>query len=119
MVNDANRLSQNVTFENLNVNGNVITSASAGNFSVGSYTNNINFIATGGSVPAPAAIPDHTPTNLALNKTASSDSTQSGHSAASGNDGSTTTRWCANDGNTGHWWKVDLGSTWILPAVPK
>ena len=108
---DANRLTQNVTFENLKVNGNVITSASAGNFSVGNYTNNINFIATGGSVPAPAAIPDYTPTNLALNKTVSADSTQSGHSAASGNDVSTTTRWCANDGNTGHSWKVDLGST--------
>ena len=50
-------LTQNVTFENLKVNGNVITSASAGNFSIGNYTNNINFIASGGSVPAPTAIP--------------------------------------------------------------
>ncbi len=30
-------------------------------------------------------------------------------SAASGNDGNTETRWCANDDRPGHWWRVDLG----------
>ena len=50
------------------------------------------------------------PSNLALSKTASSDSTQSGNPAANGNDGNAMTPWSANDGNTGHWWTVDLGS---------
>ena len=31
--------------------------------------------------------------------------------ASSGNDSSASTRWSANDGNTGHWWTVDLGSS--------
>ncbi len=50
------------------------------------------------------------PTNLALNRTVSTDSEQTGNPASSGNDGSTTTRWSANDANTGHWWTVDLGA---------
>ncbi len=105
-----NQLTQNVTFENLKVNGNVVTSASAGNFAIGSYASNINFIASGGTVPAPTAIPFTTPVDIARGKTATADSSQSGHAASSGNDGSTTTRWTANDGNTGHSWVTDLGS---------
>ncbi|RCW47517.1 discoidin domain-containing protein [Paenibacillus prosopidis] len=105
-----NQLTQNVTFENLKVNGNVVLSASAGNFAIGSYAQNINFIASGGTVPAPTAIPFTTPVDIARGKTATADSTQSGKPASSGNDGNTTTRWCANDGSTGHWWTVDLGS---------
>ncbi|MFF3332751.1 LamG-like jellyroll fold domain-containing protein [Streptomyces sp. NPDC002888] len=108
--NSASRLTQDVTFENLRVNGSVITSASAGNFSVGSYTNNVNFIATGGSAPAPVSIPHYTSTNLALNKPASTDSAQTANPASGGNDASTATRWTADDGSTGHWWAVDLGS---------
>jgi hypothetical protein len=49
--------------------------------------------------------------NLALGKTASASSSQSANPAGNGNDGSTGTRWCAANGNTGHWWKVDLGSS--------
>lgn len=50
-------------------------------------------------------------TNLAQGKTATADSVQSGNAVASGNDGNTSTRWCANDGAVNHWWKVDLGSS--------
>jgi hypothetical protein len=75
----------------------------------------------GGSTPTPAATPTPTPvttatptptgtSNLALNKTSSADSSQTGHEPVYGNDGSTSTRWCAANGNTGHWWKVDLGA---------
>lgn len=67
--------------------------------------------------PTPTTVPTPTPiqggrTNIAVNKTASADSeeTAKGNTAAKGNDGTTTTRWCANNGNNGHWWKVDLGS---------
>jgi hypothetical protein len=70
--------------------------------------------------PGPTLTPTRTPTplpggsNLALGKTASADSSQAANPAASGNDGSTTTRWCANDGNLNHWWKVDLGASHAL-----
>ena len=47
--------------------------------------------------------------NLAMGKTASSDSTMSGFPASNAADGDQTTRWSANDGNTGHYVKVDLG----------
>ena len=53
-------------------------------------------------------------TNLALNKTASADSTQTGHAASSANDGNNTTRWTAANGTLPHWWKVDLGSSHAL-----
>lgn len=56
-------------------------------------------------------------TNLALNKTASADQSQSGHPPSAGNDGSTTTRWCAPDANTGHHWTVDLGKTYALQRI--
>jgi beta-galactosidase len=50
--------------------------------------------------------------NGALKKPATSDSEESskGNTASKGNDGDNSTRWCANDGNLNHWWKVDLGS---------
>jgi hypothetical protein len=63
----------------------------------------------------PTLTPTRTPTpggvtNLALGRTATTDSAQSANPVANGNDGSTSTRWCAANGSTGHWWKVDLGS---------
>ncbi|MBT2288417.1 AbfB domain-containing protein [Paenibacillus albidus] len=47
--NSSTRITQNVFFENLKVNGNIITSASTGNFAIGNYTSNINFVPTGGA----------------------------------------------------------------------
>ncbi|WP_261304980.1 discoidin domain-containing protein [Paenibacillus andongensis] len=106
------QLTQNVTFENLTVNGTPVLSASAGNITIGNYANNINFITSGGTPPSTTPIPHYTPINLALNRTASADSSQAGNPASSGNDSNdTTTRWSANDGNTGHSWTVDLGSS--------
>ena len=49
--------------------------------------------------------------NIALGKTATSDTEQNGNFALNATDGSTSTRWCATDGNAGHWLKIDLGST--------
>ena len=108
---NSSRLTQDITFENLKINGNVISNAAAGNISVGNYTSNVNFIASGGTPPAVTPFPPVTPLNLALNKSASSDSSQAGNPASGGNDNSTSTRWSANDGNTGHSWTVDLGSS--------
>jgi hypothetical protein len=54
--------------------------------------------------PASAAI------DLAAGRAASADSTEAGHGAALANDTNAATRWCAADGNAGHWWQVDLGS---------
>ncbi|WP_367318482.1 discoidin domain-containing protein [Streptomyces sp. HUAS ZL42] len=45
------------------------------------------------------------PTDIAAGRIATADSeeTSKGHTAAKAVDGATATRWCANDGNTGHW----------------
>jgi chitodextrinase len=48
-------------------------------------------------------------TNIALNKTVSTDSQEAANYAARGNDGNASTRWSAADGSFNHWWKVDLG----------
>ncbi len=48
--------------------------------------------------------------DIATGKPSTSDSQQGGNPISSGNDGNESTRWCANDGNTGHWWEVDLGA---------
>jgi alpha-L-fucosidase len=52
------------------------------------------------------------PTDIATGRaaTASSEQTSQGNTAAKAVDGSTATRWCATNGNTGHWLKVDLGA---------
>ncbi|MFE0330981.1 alpha-L-fucosidase [Streptomyces sp. NPDC058960] len=59
------------------------------------------------------------PADIAAGKTATADSeeTSKGNTAAKAVDGSTATRWCANDGSTGHWLKVDLGSTRSLTGT--
>jgi hypothetical protein len=56
---------------------------------------------------------------LSLNKPATADSeeTDKGNLAALGNDGSTTTRWCAADGAAGHYWQVDLGASYTLSKL--
>lgn len=65
------------------------------------------------------AIPDlgQEPTakpNLAQGKAASTDSQESWNPVSDGNDGDLDTRWCAANGNTGHWWSVDLGQASAL-----
>ncbi|MDX2600796.1 alpha-L-fucosidase [Streptomyces caniscabiei] len=52
------------------------------------------------------------PTDIAAGRTATASSEESskGNTAAKAVDGSTATRWCANNGNTGQWLKVDLGA---------
>ncbi|MBL4935998.1 discoidin domain-containing protein [Clostridium sp. YIM B02515] len=56
-------------------------------------------------------------TNVAKGKKASSDSEQSQNPASSGNDGNSSTRWCADDGSEGHWWKVDLGDFYDISGT--
>jgi hypothetical protein len=57
------------------------------------------------------------PDNIAYGKPASASSEESGNGAGNGNDGMTGTRWCATDGNTGQWWKVDLGQEYTVTEV--
>jgi len=54
--------------------------------------------------------------NVAIRKSssASSEETSKGNTADKGNDGNTSTRWCANNGDANHWWKVDLGANYDL-----
>ena len=47
--------------------------------------------------------------NIALNRTAISDSEPLNYEANKGNDGDLSNTWCAADGGLTHWWKVDLG----------
>jgi hypothetical protein len=42
--------------------------------------------------------------------TADSEQTNPSHPASHGNDGLTATRWCAANGNTGHYWTLDLAA---------
>jgi hypothetical protein len=69
----------------------------AGNYS--GYSNNIS-----------VSTLNQNPTNLAMKKTASSDSLLPGYSASYANDGSMSTMWCAADSKPNHWWQVDLGA---------
>ncbi len=56
--------------------------------------------------------------NLALNKPATADSSQNDALTPSkGNDGDEETRWCPPDGETGHWWQVDLGKAETLTGA--
>ncbi len=69
------------------------------------------------SAAEPLPTPTPVPPNLALNKVASADSSETANPATNGNDGNTNTRWCANNSNTGHWWMVDLGANQNLSGT--
>src|SRR4051812_32680199 len=47
--------------------------------------------------------------DLARGKPATASESQDGHDPGAAVDGDPGTRWCADDGETGHWWRVDLG----------
>jgi hypothetical protein len=57
--------------------------------------------------------------NVALNKasTADSEEVSKGNTAEKGNDGDDSSRWCAADGATGHWWQVDLGQEYDIAGT--
>lgn len=56
---------------------------------------------------------------LSRGKAASADSEEGNgeHPAAHGNDDSSTTRWCAANSATGHYWQVDLGQRRTLSKI--
>jgi hypothetical protein len=55
-------------------------------------------------------------TVVLLPGTASADSSQTNpaHPPSDGNDGVTTTRWCAANPSAGHYWTIDLGAVHVL-----
>ncbi|HOJ10144.1 MAG TPA: PA14 domain-containing protein [Clostridiales bacterium] len=55
--------------------------------------------------------------NIAINKPASADSHEVNNTPQKANDGSLSTRWCAADDATGHWWMVDLGGYYNLTGT--
>jgi alpha-L-fucosidase len=57
------------------------------------------------------------PADIAVDTTATASSQETANTADMAIDGSTTTRWSANDGDTGHWLTVDLGSTTSLTGT--
>jgi len=52
--------------------------------------------------------------NLALKKTVTISTEESGNSGKNGNDGDYSTRWCASNSSKNQWWKVDLGAEYDL-----
>ena len=75
------------------------------------YTYRVYAYNADGQSPYSNAASATTHSNIGQGKAASASSTQSGKPASMGNDGSTTTRWCASNGSVPQWWKVDLGSS--------
>ncbi|MBN2443011.1 MAG: discoidin domain-containing protein [Spirochaetales bacterium] len=57
------------------------------------------------------------PANVAYNKPAAASSEEPGNPASNGNDGITGTRWCATNGDTGQWWRVDLQQEYTITEV--
>ncbi|GKX32287.1 hypothetical protein SH1V18_47670 [Vallitalea longa] len=55
--------------------------------------------------------------NIAIGKGTMCDSEESHNRKAKGADGNYNTRWCANDGNTNHWWGIDLGEVTKIDAT--
>jgi beta-galactosidase len=106
-----------VIVQTTKTSGSIVVTASSNGLSSASAT----ITSIGEGTPGPTAEPTVPPTpgpeNLALNKTASADSAQTGNVAANGNDGNTGTRWCANDASTNHWWMVDLGASYNLTGT--
>lgn len=49
--------------------------------------------------------------------TADSEQTSQNHPASHGNDGNTSTRWCAENSGLNHYWRVDLGKSYTLTKV--
>jgi hypothetical protein len=60
-----------------------------------------------------------TASNVSRGKPTKTDSEQSsrGHSSSDGNDDDRSTRWCATDWRSNHYWEVDLGSSFELSSV--
>lgn len=54
---------------------------------------------------------------LALGRPATAKGAQTANPVTNGNDGIPTTRFCAADGTTGNWWRVDLGAVHQLARV--
>ena len=52
--------------------------------------------------------------NIALGRPAFASSQEDEHPVQHGNDGNSTTRWCAVDGSILQWWEVDLGAMAVI-----
>lgn len=123
-VGNYNNLSVNVNGSDFDayVNGIPVRSdhdTSISNGAVGCLSNMMENYFSGISVnnaEAPANLPPD-PSNLALGKTASSDSAESNNPASKGNDNDLNTRWCAGDSGENHWWKVDLGQNYNISGT--
>lgn len=74
-------------------------------------------VSTGGASSGGASGGAGAVVELAQGKPATAKSAQPNNPVASGNDGVTSTRFCAADGNGGNWWRVDLGAAYQLERV--
>lgn len=107
---------EDVTFENLKINGTAVTNAADAKFDIGSNVSNVNFVESGASSYRynPAIVSDDEwPVyyNYAAGKTVSADSAADGYNASNVLDGSSDTSWRAGDSDAGHYILIDLGET--------
>lgn len=70
---------------------------------------------TPGTITLTATV-ESQPNNLALNKTITTDGAESWNPVINAVDGNESSRWCATDGNAGHWIQVDLGNAHNLSS---
>ena len=122
IVSPSNASNQNVLWSSSNANiasvsaTGLVTGVSAGTATVTVTTQDgnktdvctVNVTGSGGG---------GTTTNLALNKSATASSQQTGNEANKGNDGSGTTRWASYDQFFPKTWTVDLGANYSLSKV--
>ncbi len=87
---------------------------SSGRISI-TYSDTITIDTATGSVVNGEVVVD--PSNIAYGKPASASVEETDNPARNGNDGITGTRWCANNGDLGNWWKVDLGQAYAVTEV--
>ncbi|NOU70282.1 carbohydrate-binding protein, partial [Paenibacillus sp. LMG 31458] len=102
-----------VHFDNVKVDGKLVTDSKSGNLSIGSYVSNVTYngVADSGNLTLPTSIvPAHSDTNIALGKTATSTPNISGQTPSMAVDGTTAngSKWSAN-GETNEL-IVDLGA---------
>ena len=70
--------------------------------------------ATPSPTPTPTPTPTPSPVNVALNKTATADSTFGSEPVSRTVDGSVSTKWASSNTTGGHWIRLDLGQSYSI-----
>jgi hypothetical protein len=93
--------------------GSAGSGGTAGTTGTAGSNGNAGQAGSGGGAGGPPVVD----TLLSQGKTSSANSEQIGNLAPAGNDGTTTSRWCAADSGFGYHWQVDLGQSYTLAKI--